>query len=240
MVGPDISYDRHYFRNFSSVTAIGSKEIEGVKARNYADFIYYETEIEANSFNDFLEYTFQNRQISVLSRREFLSFKNQTYNYHIVCDAELYTPLLQDNRQNIISCISEIQNFKYKVISSGPLRGLVDYPFLNHAPEQVSLSEPVIIENAVAEGLFIANKQAGDSCGVNEKIAQIGDLDVYAVTEGFLEGITRSGVIVPKGCPVISISKSKIKDPQILPVDSSLISGGVLEALMYDISMETK
>ena len=55
--------------------------------------------------------------------------------------------------------------------------------------------------------------------------------------DGYIKGIMRSGVIVAKECELACISDEVDEDIKELPAVSISISGGVLEAILYDINL---
>jgi len=238
--GPDISFDLHYFRNFSSTISMGSKEVEGVKARTYSDFIYHEKGLENISLKEFIDFTFKNRQINVLSRKDLKQIKYSDFDFCVVCDFLLFRDLNIEDTKVLISCEADIKNYKYKIINSGPNCGMVDYPFLNNPFDEEHMDEHLFIEKSQVEGLFTANKLAGEKCTQNEKIAKIDDVDIHSKKDGYIEGILQSGVIVAENTPLFSVTKNKNYDVKILPVNSRLISGAVLEVIMFHKSLNVE
>lgn len=240
MVSQNIPTDLYYFRNFSSVIATGSRNINNIKAQTFADFIYHQSDKD-NSMNidDFIEFTFKNRKISVLSESDIKEISTH-FDYCIICDAHLFESVKIDTSGiNVVSCVSQDYEFsKYKVITSGPHLGLVDYPYSEYKNREVA--DDKIVEIAASEGVFIAEKLPGDKVRKNDKIATIGDSVAKADSNGIIAGIMRSGVIVPKGHEIVCISNKLDEDVKVLPQNSNNISGGVLEAVLYDINLNNE
>lgn len=236
MISPNLPTDLYYFRNFSTIIASGSKIINGIKAQTCADFLYHQQKSSAMPINDFIEFSFGNRHIPVLSETEIKEL-SLIFNYCVICDAGIFKALKTDPSVTaIISCVSKSYDFpSYRVIISGPHTGQVCYPFLDFVLSESA--DNTGIQVAAEEGVFIAEKQPGDVVHRNEKVATLAGKPVIAEYEGRITGIMHSGIIVPKGQAIIHISDKFSGDVRHLPQSSVAVAGGVLEALLYDKSL---
>lgn len=238
LVSGNLSFDLHYFRNFSSVLSIGSKEINGVKAQSYADFLYNLQGAEKYSIIEFIDFLNNDRKISVIREDDLKQIKHQGYDFCIICDAFILKELNQLEIDSVtISCVKG-HNTDYSILTSGPYGGQVNYKFLDLPEKKIdSLSTYMY---STREGLFIAEKNPGDRCLKGERVAKIDELEITAKCDGLIDGIARSGVIIGKDKPIISIADNGKYDAKIIPVESFLIAGGVLEAIMFHRVLNTE
>ena len=232
LVSNKTSLDMHFFRNFSSVLANGSKEINGVKAQSYADFLYHQNVIEKPSLQNFINYNRKDNKISVLTKEDVFNIKIEQFNYIVICDSSICASI---NNNNIIT-ISCQQNFDadYNIIQTGPNTGQVKYAFLEFESEE---EDKLNIHYSELEGLFIAEKNPGEKCFKGEKLATIHSTPLISKFDGQIEGIVQSGIIVKKLDPLIYVGCNKNFRANILPLESFLIAGGVLESIMFHIAL---
>ena len=88
LISPPIAVDLYYFRNYSTVLVSGSKIIEGIKARSYADFLYNLPQAPAETIDNFVNFSLNNRQIAVLGPEDFKKMSVR-FDYCLVCDLSL-------------------------------------------------------------------------------------------------------------------------------------------------------
>jgi len=234
LISNPIPFDIFYFRNYSSVFPMGSKIVNGVKALTYADFIYNN---EKNNFslNEFITYSFQNRQIPVLNIDDFKKVNEELFSFFIAADSGLIKLITSSlTGLSVISCLPDKKdiNADYFVYSKGNFTGMIDYPFVDYfdANEQNTFSS----QFAESEGIFSAEKSPGDMVKTNERIGILGDTNINAKHGGYISGLMRSGIFVPKGMELIRIeTQQKLPDVKQLPSASFAVAGGVLEAIMY-------
>jgi len=234
----NIALDLHYQRNYSSVLASGSKVIDQIKAQTYADFMYNLSANEAKSLDAFVDYSFNNRQIAVLSRDDLKKVAIR-FDYCVLCEEALYDAInFNKSPMTLISCVARKYDVSgYSIILNGPLAGRVNYPFLEQEGSDILPSKDTI--KAAQAGVFIAHKTTGDKVVKGETIAMLGEAVVKADKTGYISGIIRSGVIVSKGQEIVSIDDSLAAAIRELPQSALSISGAVLEAIMYDIHLNS-
>jgi len=236
LISPAIPLDLYYFRNYSSVLVAGSKVIEGIKARSYADYLYNQTQTSAQALDSFVNFSMNNKQIAVLSSADFKK-TSVRFDYGLVSDLSLFETLqINKTETTFICCIPGNHDFcNYNIITEGPYSGRVHYPFLDM--ENTSAQETFHRVTALREAVFVANKSPGDKVSKDESIGLLGDDDVLAGRDGFLAGCMRSGVIVSKNQILAHISMEKVKDLKELPLTTRAVSGAALEALLYDMHL---
>jgi hypothetical protein len=238
ILSEDIALDLYYQRNYSPVLVSGSKVIDQVKAQSYADFIYNLTGNESKTLPAFVEYSFNNRQIAVLSRGDLKKI-SISYDYGIICEDALFDAIhLNKSNMTLISCVAgKHAAAGYNIILNGPRSGQVSYPFLEYETADMPQQKETL--KATQAGVFIAHKIAGDRVVKGETIAMLGDTVVKAGRTGYIAGIIRSGVIVAEGQQIASVEESLTDAVRELPQSALAISGAVLEAIMYDIHLNS-
>jgi len=204
MISVDTPLDLFYKRNYSPVLATGSKIIDHVRAQSYADFLYNQPVTESATLDTFVEFSFNNRQIAVLSREDIKKV-TLVFDYCILCEESLYEALnFNKSTMTLISCVTKkLPRSGYDIILSGANRGRVNYPFLEYETAS-SVSEKEILR-ATQDGVFVAHKAAGDRVVEGETIAMLDGSVVKADRTGIISGIIRSGVIVTRGSKVALI-----------------------------------
>ncbi|MCB0283760.1 MAG: hypothetical protein KDF60_14330 [Calditrichaeota bacterium] len=229
--------DLYHFRNFSTVTIIGSKTISGVKALTFADFIYNLPEKTTINLLEFIEFSFKNRRVPVLTNKDCQIVNIESFDFIIVADADLFIKLNfgQMTNATVISCVENCPGLiNYSIAVNSDFLGQVKYPFIDFpdATNKQDLKyEPVY---SVKEGVFVSDKNIGDTVKKGEVIAHLNDQVVIAENEGYIDGQVRDGVIVPENAEIVRVRDySKRSDHKILPSSSFAIAGGVLEAVLY-------
>jgi len=234
MISHNIPMDLYYFRNYSTVLASGSKMISNIKAQSYSDYLYNLEGKTNKTLNEFVVFSLSNRQIAIVNQDEIKKITT-SFDYMVICDEVLFGELDINISEIIsISCVSKEYNFsKYNIILSGPKTGQVNYPFLEYDYAEKESKADIIY--ATEEGVFVAEKSPGDKINKNEKIAMLGESVIKSNSAGYLTGIMRSGLIIPKGQAVACISGEADEDIKEFPATAVSISGAVLEAVMYDM-----
>lgn len=234
---PDVSKDLFHFRNYSLLSIIGSKTINGVKALTYSDFIYNQNESEKFTIENFVDFSTKNRRIPVLVESDRLKFSFSSFNVFIICDEELYkkVEISQIPSKIIICCLENNPGLAdYTIFTEREYAGQVRYPFLDipETEEKISGYHSVFSDY---EGVFVADKSPGDQIKKGEQIALIDNRTVIAEYEGYLSGIIHNGTIIGKDTEVARIVEARNRhNPQIIPSKSFAIAGGVLEAILYN------
>lgn len=227
--------DLYYFRNFSSVLSIGYKEINEVAVQSFADFIYHMHNTKLNSIQEFIDFLDNDRKISALSEKDLNQIKLEQFDFCVICDSSLsFNQYSGDQYFITISCVADIAA-DYSIVTSAVYTGNVNYKFLNFPLKEEAVDNKIIYSEK--DGVFIAEKNPGETCHLAERIAKIDDIDVLASHAGYVDGILQSGLIVEKGSPIFSIVDGANFNPKILPEKSFSVAGGVLEAIMYHKSL---
>ncbi len=234
MVGWKTSFDLFSFRNFSLALQQGSKSIENVKALSFADFIFHNTSSIDLSINHFIEFTVQNREISILSEDDISLTDFQMFTFCVNCNDDLFEMIEPRLRIPIISCGEEEKaQADYYVGTSGNYLGRVKYPFLELKDEHKYKDDRIFVYSPV-EGVFIPEKYPGDFVKKNEKIATIGQTDIFCTSSGYILGAVNSGVIIAKDKEIFCIARNPITgDISEIPPKYFSIAGGVLEAILF-------
>jgi len=87
-------------------------------------------------------------------------------------------------------------------------------------------------------GIFISNKEIGDSVVAGEVVGWIGDQPLRAAISGMLRGLLRSGVKVPKGAKLFEVDP--VNDAAIcnfITDKARTIGEGVLKAIMLKFNI---
>ncbi len=238
MVGQTISYDLFSFRNFSPVLQQGSKTIENIKALSFADFLFHNTSSVDLSINNFVNFSLQDRQISVLEVDDIYAADFDKFNSCINCDTSIYNNIRTDLDLTTITCGAK-NNIQadYFVSSVGDFIGRVKYPFLDWKEEKSGTDNSFSIYS-VEEGIFIAEKSFGEFVKKDEKIASINSSSVYSTKDGYILGVIDSGLIVAKDTEIFRLTSNPINsDITKINKDCFSIAGGVLEAILYHLNL---
>jgi hypothetical protein len=238
MLGRKISYDLFCFRNFSSTLQLGSKTIENIKALSFADFLFNKTSSLNLSINHYIDFTTQNRQISVLNEDDIQATDFSKFLYCINCDDDLFEKISTKLNLPVISCGDEKMDADYFVETCGTFLGRVKYPFLEFGYETINTEDTFSI-NSPSEGVFFAEKSAGEFVKKNERIATVGNQEIYSSANGHILGVVNSGIIISKYREIFRLARDPIKyDITEIPVKAFSVSGGVLEAVLFHSNLK--
>ena len=228
-------FDVYHYRNLSSMPAIGSKEIMGVKFLTFSDFLYNHTDDKTYSIEQFFEFSSQNRWIPVFIQSDISITLTRLFNYSVFCDAVLINKCrdILPNETTTINCSDDVEfTADFSVFVNGAYMGLVNY-FHDFGSAEHSLANYHSVY-ADKEGIFIAEKSPGEKTFKGEKIASIADSIINSEIDGFVLGAIRSGIITPKNSEIMRLTETSITtDIRVLPPNAFSIAGGVVEAILY-------
>lgn len=237
MVCQENPLDLYHSRNFSTVIVMGSKTINGIKALTFADFIYNQPEKTTMDLSEFIEFSFRNRRIPVLTFKDYQNINHESYEFIIVADSESHKSLNQGQLLNstLISCVENCSGLvNYSIFINNEYLGQVKYPFIDYAEHTSKKSTDELSVYSRNEGVFISGKNIGDAVKKGDVIAHIDDQIVLSENDGYVDGQVRDGLIVPENIEIIRLQLSE-KDIYYnrLPSSSFAVAGGVLEAILY-------
>ena len=245
IVNQMISQNIHYSRNFLGAIYSGAKKINGVQVRTSADLFQREEMSFENFENSFLPFLLNNNEIPLLTEDEIASLSTIKIEYLIVTDEDLFAfsmnnGIIGDDTKVIIFDSLEIKKGNYIIRHDG----LVNYPFLKDDFE-VTKTDKITIEpkldyiKAPIEGVFISQKDINSILHLKEEIGKIGDISILSPYGGKLTGLINSGAIVTAGTDLAEISplRENRNDGKIIPEKQTLLAGGVLEALLFDLNL---
>ncbi len=233
--------DIHFHRTYNAAAYTGSKTIENIPARTFSYAL--ESGMISNEQNplDYLEFQLNNREIAYLVPPDFPYLKKARFDFLIVSDPALQKsvqPALND-RVTIITFThhTEAMPGHYRIIYEEPHKGRVFYPFLQDTFEMSDKSgreSETHLIRAPLEGVFIAEKSAGDFVHEKEVIGKIGDIPILAPQNGHLSGMLNSGILIDRGTVFAEIQPpAKETDSRAIPAAYFNLAGGVLEAVLY-------
>ncbi len=235
----------HYTRNFSGVIYSGIKNINGVQARISSDLLQREDISIENFEKSFLPFILNNNEIPLVTESELSSLSRIKTHYLVIADPDLMGMIndydVVDEDVKIITFHEmEISNATYIIDQSG----LVIYPFLKEEFEILSkhdykINTTLNYIKAPIEGIFISQKELNSSIRLKEEIGKIGNRSIVSLFEGKVTGLINSGTIVTKETNIAEINSLKESkyDGKIIPDEYTLLSGGVLEAILFDINL---
>jgi hypothetical protein len=242
----DIPKDVHYARNFSSVAYSGTKDINGVRARTPADLLQREALALEDFENSFLRFILNNNEIPFLSGDDIQSLLAIRTDYLVITKKELLKnvvvqKLLEKGANQVAFNSINIEGAHYAIDG----RGLVQYPFLmdSYEPKPIeSTMENICLLKSKLSGIFSTQKEINTWVRANEEICKIGDISLHSPCEGMLSGCLNSGLYIAEGDILVEISKEKggKNDGKIIPNNNTLLAGGALEAVLFDLNLKKK
>ena len=236
--------DIHYIRNFVSTVYSGKKEINGVKAKTVSGFLQQESLPFDNFEESFLPFMLNNYEIPVLTENDTTSLAAAEIKYLVITKSNLkdipaVTALLNDEIKTIVFDDKVSNDGSYIINNSG----LVIYPFLRDdydaAPAEKQFKEADTIK-APLEGIFIADKEINSIVRLKDEVGKISNIPILSPYEGKLSGRLNSGAFVTSGTKIAEITslKNEDNDGRKIPEKYTLLSGAVLEAVMFDLNLE--
>lgn len=244
IVAQDRPLDIHYLRTFSGAVYSGSKTIEGVQGLTISGAIDsgdVEPDILVKSF---MEYQHADRKIPILTDSDLSSSKDAVdADYIIITDVNVFhnirSVIPEDAKSIGFSDKAGEFTANYLIGEKSPDTGKVFYPFLDNIPTEEK--KPVDIRlnkiqiRAPIEGIFTASKQCGDHVFEKDEVGRIGEIPILSPDAGHITGLLNSGLIVKAGVVFAEISHAVNKNAHMqIPDHNFSLAGGVLEAVMYD------
>ena len=243
IIEKDCPFDIYHSRSFSSAVFSGSRTIENVKAKTYAQALDEDALKPDSNISDFLKFTILNREIPVMLESEKSYLRQLSADYCIICQPNLYEKIKSDISEEckIIGFAEDInmRDNAYTICNSGQNFGRVLY-----ANDELLIAESNITQHkkdiyyqikAPIEGVFQSSKSIDELIREKEEIGKIGNIPILSPVLGRISGILNSGVIIPAGIVFVEIDTSHSgMSGYLLFRDSFCLSGAVLEAIMHD------
>ena len=238
--------DIYHHITFSSAYFSGKRTIEEITARTLPGAI--EAGMEADiALEEFVLYQLKNREIALLNTTQAAILKNLQPAYALYCDVSFFEEV-DEHLAEECALIALGQNpprqARYRIADNDIYLGRVEYPFLDERPasEIAAKSEQKDKEfiRAPLEGIFTSIKQVGETVREKEEIGRINDIPIFAPLSGRLAGLLNSGLMIPAKTVFAAIDKISGKSAKILEPQAFAIAGGALEAVLYDINLQTR
>lgn len=217
-------------RNISTILMAGKREVEQVKFRTYADWLYHEENAQ-KKVKDFVSFCIHNREIPALTIAEALTVA-QNVELGVICEAPVFKATTEWGISELINAAGqESTQARYQIAINGVHTGKVLYT-TTAIPNIISNEEGVIY--APSAGLFIANRMAGETVKENENIGNVDTHNLKSPQSGVVAGVEKNGKYVEKGQPIFKIVAEYKHEKYIqIPWKAWAIAGGVLEAVLY-------
>ncbi len=228
--------DLHHHRTFTRAIFNGNRLIKGIRACTFSYCLENELVHADSDLNGFLQYAWLNKEIPVLLVEELQRGAYLLFDFVIILNDEVYRSL-EKSLPDSIHMISGVENVEatYHVFTSGPRLGQVKYPFEEEEPESGAEKSKNHVVRAPIEGVFVAEKNAGDKVFEKEVLAKIAEIPILSPVSGVVLGILNSGGIVTRHTPLVEIGKITPNfNVRELPLTAWAVAGGVLEAVLFD------
>lgn len=227
--------DIHGFRNFNLTPVLGEKNIAGISALSEAGFMQRYTIPDKFSTFDFITEAWANRVIPFLFPQALTQKLFGLMDYLIICNGRFNDVLSRFSLPEIIAPDNVALPFKgYRIYAGGAHLGRVDYPFLETIPvsKLKKMSTDIL---AGDDGVFYSFKTPGEAVQEGETLGNINEHKVIAPLSGYLEGVVRSGAFVGKKQQIASVHPQKMSLE--IPFEFYAVAGGILEVILYDVTL---
>jgi len=167
---------------------------------------------------------------------------NGHYTIYTHADFLSYSLKLKDEPVSFgFSSFSNKATMQYIIEDISPYTGRVNYPFLDDVyPDKIIAAESQSTTiKAPLEGVFIANKKINDFIHEREPIATINQIPILSPASGKIEGLLNSGMFIKAATVFCQINSANSPNAATIPEKYFSLAGGVLEALIYDINLNT-
>ncbi|MGD9899407.1 MAG: hypothetical protein AB7T22_09795 [Calditrichaceae bacterium] len=246
IVTSDRPLDIHYLRTFSGAVHSGSRTIDGTKGITISGAIE-SGELEPDiSVKSFVDYQHADRKIAILTAADISSVDAIQSDYFVITDEDVFQnirSMIRDEAK-LIGFSGNTGEYKpnYLIGVKPPHTGKVLYPFIDDVsaeddkPVDIRLNKNQV--KAPLEGVFTASKQCGDHVFEKDEVGRIGEIPILSPEPGHITGLLNSGIIVKAGEVFAEISHAVNKNAHMqIPDYNFSLAGGVLEAVMYDQSL---
>ncbi len=244
MIEKRVAQDIHYIRNFVGAVYTGSKEINGVRGKTVSGFLEQESFAFDNFEDTFLSFMLNNKEIPLLTEKDIDSINTVKITHLIITKDDLIDiPAVKNLLNRDIKTIGFEGNsstvLNYTINNSG----LVVYPFLRNIytdnPLETKIKSAESIKSPI-EGIFVADKEINSVVQIKDEIGKIDSIPIFSPYEGKLSGRLNSGAFVESGTEIaeITLLKDNENDGRKIPEKFILLSGAVLEALMFDMNLQ--
>lgn len=244
----DHPIDLYHSRSFSAAGFSGKRAIEDVTARTFANAISEEIISEKSSIMDFVKFQLANREVPFITNLDQIITGELDINYVVISSNTLNEKFYKQypDGSKIIGFSNALDGsrYTYTICNKGLNLGRVIYPFNsdNFYSEEPKREKNNDVERIKApiEGVFKADKTINDLIHEKEKIGTIAEIPILSPTSGRVTGILNSGIIIPAGIEFVEINSSpKMSNGNNLSQISFCLAGGALEAILYDLHLET-
>jgi len=224
------------YRNFNVVPVLGMRSVAGITAMSAAGFMQSYSAAEELSTLEFIRSAWANRVVPFISPLDISQKVLDLMDYIIICDDLLNDVLARYTLPMVLAPDILSASFNgYRVYATGQQLGMVAYPFLDAAPQDIAVSTDVDL-HAAGDGVFYSFKSPGDAVQKNDVLGNVNEMKIACNTTGFISGQMRSGAFVGPDQIVLRISREK--SSLGLPFESYAMAGGFLEAILYDQFMK--
>lgn len=240
--------DIHHTRTFSEVAYLGYKAIQGVTARTIANVIESDDLQPDSTLTGFVRYQLTNREIAFIALPDASGLTELDISYAVVTQPEMET-LIKAHLSESVKRIGFIRalpdnSYHYAIAADDRHYGNVVYPFLQDEisaqPEKTLPVENTYPVKAPIEGVFTTIRTVNEQIIERDEIGKINDIAILAPASGRLSGLLNSGIIIKAKTIFAEISLRRDNAHfHIIPKEAFCLAGGVLEAIMYDLKMNT-
>jgi len=250
LIGRQIALDIYHTRTFTGGFFSGKKTINNVTAITQAGSIEQEETAPDMSLEDFVIHEVANRRIPLIEYSEFGAIKKLPFPYIVITDEAIWKNLLPLTGEVEATTIGPNgfteTNLTYRLADDDLFLGRVIYPFIEEdfaikEPQEKRLGkEDKFQVKAPLEGVFTATKELDDAVLEREEIGKINEIPILSPEKGRLSGILNSGLIVPRNTVFAEIDTSpSVRSATVIPSKYFSLAGGVLEAILYDLHLNT-
>ena len=219
------------FRNYSDVVYLGRKSIENIECR----LINYTGHTDSDLWQE-IDFIRHDRKIPLVNVEDIDQLNEYGHRIVIDCPDAGFPPVAMEweNYACVIRLGPEFvvgRDGHYVIGTAGHEQGVVyRVPHELQCPEK----ENQHLSRSPMDGVFIAQKEAGEHVREKEIIGTLNDINILSPGHGEIAGILHSGHFVVHGQPLFEIrSELRIADNcKNLPVYCHAIAGGVLEAVL--------
>jgi len=247
IIEKDCPLDIYHARSFSNAVFSGSKTIDAITAKTYAQVLEEDALNSGSTVTNFIQFAVLNREIPVLTESDKVYLNHSNINYCIVCEPVLYKKIIHalPEETSLIGFASEKKpdSYAYTICNSGANFGRVFYAndALLNTTSDISLNKKEKYQQIKAplEGVFQSSKSIDELIHEKEEIGKVDDIPILSPFLGRISGVLNSGVIISAGTVFaeIDVSHSGLSG-HFLSRDSFCLAGAVLEAVMYDSKLK--
>lgn len=240
-------FDLHHQRTCSKAAYMGHFTLDTISVRTLS-WSLEKGLIKSNaSIIDFVRFATRNREIPLIFAEEMVRWPEGEISYAVVTDADLFRQVsaYMGDQLKTIAPADVYPQANYLVSMAEDTCGQVLYPFnkneLTAQETKEKTSRQLYQVEAPLEGVFTAMVEMGAHVREREELARINDIPILSPAAGMVSGILNSGLIVAPHTVFAEISQMRnLANPRYLPVEAFCFAGGVLEAILYDLNLQSE